>query len=1207
MTHRDLKPSNVFITRDGGVKLLDFGIAQHPTASDSHVTWALRTAGTPLYMAPEQWRGEQQDERTDIWAAGVVLFELLTGEPPYARVSDLRKRVLSAEPVPSVRARCPELPREAELIVARALAKNPANRYPTALELEEELQELEEQLAAGHHPPRNTTPQLRQVTLVSCWLVGHWEDLDAEDSSELEAAFHQCCSDLLQQHGGTVALCLGNKLLACFGYPRAWEDGSACAVRAGLHLVRDFQKSLRTRLPHPASAQLAVKVGIHTGQVSLDEAELEPRGQRLSIRGNALEIASVLATHAAADTVLLSDSTWELVRGTFEAESLGRRSFQGLPSGREMELFRPLRERKALSRFERISATGRLTPFVGREAELGRLLELWELAQRGHATWAFISGEAGIGKSRLLQEFASRIPGSVVLRLQGQCWPEASNSAFHPIIEMLTRVMPLTPEGFPRERARPMEERLRELDLSSEQVCLLEALFAPPATSQPLLSRLTPEQLKDKTLEALGDLLIRLARDMPVLAICEDLHWADPSSLQLLGFLLNHVRDARVLFLLSARTGFAPPWEQGLGLHRMPLEHLSAHHTALLIKESASGCPLAAETIQQLVAKTDGIPLFIEEMTRMVVAQASLDGSLSARFPSSVPATLTELLQARLDRLPRRQRALACICATAGRSFTLSMLSRLTGWSPRWLSTGLAALFEAGILISEEAHEPRYRFRHVMIQEVAYRALPRSQRQHFHRSMAQMLEELGGPLVEAHPELLARHYTEAGEVELAIRHWALAGERASQRSANMEAVHHLTRALQLLRSLPDASARAAEELRLLSALGFPLAQIQRYRSPEVEVLFERARELFHGVGDDSRSSGLSHWGLFHYHFARAKFHEAHEVGEQLVILGQRDRSRELLTLGHRMKATILFCRGQLGAAQEEVEHALAYADFSLAEHQEQAVKHWVSPRVLSLAYSAIIYSVLGESDLAVRYTHETLELAERIGHPHTTAYALTHVALASQLRQDSAHALEWADKCIALSREHKFRLWLGWSRVARSWALAGLGRLQQGVDLLRRDLESWLESGIRLSMPLNFGILAEMHLKLGQVQAGLDAVRKGLGWAELTGEHYYGAELYRLQGELLRLRGEEAQAKRCFFRARAIASQRGARLFELRAVVSLCRQPRDSKRRQAAWRMLKRICDTFSPRLDSTDLRAARKCLAHLRGVPRSYEPSSAI
>ncbi|WP_375772222.1 protein kinase [Archangium gephyra] len=1143
IVHRDLKPSNVIITRKGVVKLLDFGLAYllDPTTA---LAPRLPMAGTPPYMAPEQWRGEALDERTDLWAAGVLLYEMLTGELPYltANLEELRARVLSPEPVPLLRERHPELPWELESLLAVMLAKDPARRLLSAAELKDELRELEEHLRPGRKQPRNVAPQRRQVTLVACKLEGLASlagGMDAEDFGEWEAAFHRGFSKVIQQHGGFVTLCMGDEALACFGYPVAREGDSERAVHAGMMLVPSIREALGERLPWQDRLELKVQVGIHTSMVMLDDLPQELRGRTPGIQGEAPKVAAWLALQAGPDEVVLSHESHALVQRAFETEPLGPRFYEGV---RSVRVFRVLGVRRTVSRFDRTLAVGGgLTPLVGREREVEELLALWARARAGEGGFVLLSGEAGMGKSRIIQELRERMGREQALTLRLQCWSQFSTSAFHPLIDALQRLW-LSPERDARENLRVLEEWLAPWELKPEQVRQLGALLSLPVEETPAHLRLTPERQMEELLDALGTLLLRVAAVHPVLLVVEDLHWADPSTLRMLGSLMERMGRTRVLGVLSARPEFRPPWPPRSGLHRLSLERMPAESTARLVKEMTRGRALPEEVLEQLVARTDGIPLFAEEMTRML-----LEGGAAA----SIPVTLQELLLARLDTLPRRQKELAWWCAVLGRGFTREVLVTVTGLREAELRRDLAGLVAAGLLQRyDEGSGPSYQFRHALIQEAAYQSQTRGVRREHHRRIALALVEHFPAMVEGRPELLAHHYTEAGEVKPAIRAWKQAGLHASRRYANQEAVSHLTQALKLLRSLPDAASLLLEELQLLLALGLPLVQVQGYQSPEVARLYARVRELLHEMGESPALIELPYWGVSAYYFTQMKFQEAHEINELLVNLGRRYSNRELLVAGHRAQAVDYFTWGDMPTALAHIEQALAHSEEpSLEHHRALALKRVMSPRATALVFSSVVHSVLDELEVARSHAQEALELARKLGHPHSHAVVLTYAAVGAHIRREPRRTLEWAEQGIALAGEHRFRLWLWWSTLLKSWALAELGQAEEGLALMQGALEEWKRSGFVIGTLHNSAMLADIYLKLGRAEEGLAAIEHALAPEKLrAGETSFEAYAHLVRAQLLVLRGRAPEAREAFLRVLQSARGQGARIYARRVL-----------------------------------------------------------
>ncbi|WP_146209894.1 protein kinase [Vitiosangium sp. GDMCC 1.1324] len=1192
--HRDLKPSNVFILPNGRVKLLDFGLAR-PALSEGD---ELPRSGTPAFMAPEQWRGQPQDIRTDIWAAGLLLYEMLTGKRPHPSgdLQVLRARVLSDEPVPSVRALRPDLPEQVDRFLARALAKDPSRRFQSALEMHERLRVLEWSLApSAEVPPARLIPHRRQVTLVCCRFSGHLASIDPEDLSELQAAFHVACSRVIERHGGWVALRMGDQVLGCFGYPLIREDDVLSAVRAALALTR-----LAEELPQASRFELTVHVGVHTDLVVLDVPS-QAGAKGISIQGEAPRLAAWLAEQAAENTASLSENTWQGARGNFVTESLGQQDFHSSLGSVPMEVHRLLSERPETTRFERARARG-LTPLVGRNHELCQLLTRWVGTRRGHGSMLLLRGEAGIGKSRLVQELCALARRDGALCVSGQCWPQLSRSAFHPVLEWVVHLLELDPASTPAARWSRLDEVFEALDIPAPEgpQLLGQLLDLPPREGLPPLL-LTPEQQRERTLEMLVTLLLRLPARLPgkrgpgpVLLVLEDLHWADPSTLRLLTLLGERIEMVRLCLLLSTRPELRLSWSEHPGFVQILLDRLGAEETAEMVRRlTANGPGLPPETLELLVRRTEGNPLFVEELTRMVLTQAPPGGALF--MAGSLPVTLQELLLARLDPLPQEQKELAWKGSVLGRSFTLGQLATLSKRNGTQLERELEELIDAGLLLRQEHEpEPRYEFRHTLIQEAAYETLLKPQRRQYHHCVAHLLEHPPPTATPAPPELIAHHYTQAGELEPAIRFWAQAGELALRRSAFEESVGHLEQALRLFRLLPGAARRVEEELRLMVPLGEALIAARSYSAPEVEQLYARIPELFQDVSDGPVLIAACR-SLYIKNLMKLNFPLASKLAEQIVSLGQRFQVRQLLVVGQLMGGSLHLLQGEVVEAQELFSAAVAHGSAEAELEPGPLGVLETEPLAMAQAYEALTLTIRCEQQRGLQLMDMALRRAERLAHPYTSLLTIEAAALIHWVRFDARRMLEAADAALAIFDQGLFPTWEGWAPVLRGWALVLLGQQREGYEMMVRDLDRLRQAGAEVGWPDFLCMLADARLRLGLIPEGLATVSEGLAWGERTGQHLEDCELHRLRGELLLRDGEAARALTEFHEAIRIARRSGSRCIEVRATLSLCHLLLEQGRSREAQRLLAKLLEALPPGLDSPELRVARVVLGRLQ------------
>ncbi|HEV8718487.1 MAG TPA: AAA family ATPase, partial [Candidatus Binatia bacterium] len=946
---------------------------------------------------------------------------------------------------------------------------------------------------------------------------------------------------------------------------------------------------------------LQVRIGIHTGLVVAGEMGAGDTREPLAIVGETPNIAARLQEVATPDTVVLSTATYRLIQGYFECQDLGPYTLKGIPT--PVPVYQVLKESGAQSRFEVVATTG-LTPLVGREQEVGLLLERWERAKEGEGQVVLLSGEAGIGKSRLVQVLKEHVAGESQARVECRCSPYYQNSALYPVIDHLQRLLQLRREDTPEQKLGKLERTLEQYGFSlPEVVPLFASLLSLPLPERYAPLSLTPQKQKQKTLEALLTWLLKEAEKQPVRFVMEDLHWVDPSTLEFLSLLIDQAPTTRLYILLTFRPEFSPPWASRSHLTQITLSRLARRQAEVMVEKVAGGKTLPAEVIQQVITKTDGVPLFVEELTKTVL-ESGLLREAEGRYeltgplpPLAIPTTLQDSLMARLDRLAS-VREVVQLGATLGREFTYELLRAVSPLDEVTLQRELARLVEAELLYQRGLPpQSTYLFKHALIQDAAYQSLLKSKRQQYHQQIAQVLEERFAETREIHPELLAHHYTEAGFIAQAIPYWQRAGQRAAQRSANVEAISYLTKGLELLKTQPNTPKRAQQELALQTTLGPVLIAAKGYTASEVEHAYTRALELCRQMREEIPQLFPVLRGLQVFYFMRAEHKTACELAEQLLTLAQRVQDPVLLLGAHFALGETLYFLGEVASAWEHLEEGLALYDPQQSRSVVWAGSH---PAVQCLSFGASALWLLGYPDQALKRNREALTLAQELSHPFSLAMALVWAALLHQHRREGQLAQEKAEAVIALASEQEFPLWLAAGTLFRGLALAEQGQEEEGIAQLRQGAGQ--ATGAQVFRPLYLALLAKAYGKVGQVEEGLTVLAEALAVVDKTGERVWEAELYRLKGELTlkqsEVRGPESEvqkeAEACFKKAIEIARRQSAKSLELRAATSLSRLWQKQGRKEEARQVLAEIYNWFTEGFDTKDLQEAKGLLEEL-------------
>jgi TOMM system kinase/cyclase fusion protein len=1022
------------------------------------------------------------------------------------------------------------------------------------------------------------------------------ERLDPEDLREVVRGYQETCAEAIRRFDGHLAKYLGDGLLVHFGYPAAHEDDAERAVRSGLGIVEAIER-LNPRLEDERGVELAVRVGIHTGLVVAGEMGAGEQREPLAIVGETPNIAARLQDLAEPNTVVISAATLRLIPGLFVCADLGRHTLKGLSES--FAVYRVVQESGVRSRLDVATAAG-LTPLVGRTQEVGVLLERWEQVQDGQGQVALLTGEAGVGKSRLVQVLRERLANDPHTWLECRCSPYTQNSTLYPVIDLVEQLLQLSRDDSPEEKLGKLERGLALAGLSLPEVLpLFAALLSVPVSDRYPPLGLSPERQRQKTLEALLEWLFALTAQQPVVLVVEDLHWTDPSSLELLSLLVDREPTARLFVLLVYRPEFRPPWPMHAHLTQVTITRLARRQVAVMAERVAGNKQLPEDVLQEIVAKTDGVPLFVEELTKMilesgVVREADGRYELTGSLPTlAVPATLHDSLIARLDRLsPAKE--VAQLAAVLGREFSYELLHAVTRLDAAALEHALARLVDAELMYQRGVPpQASYTFKHALIQETAYQSLLKSRRHEFHTRVAQVLEERFPERVEAEPEEIARHCEGAGLLTQAVAYYQRAGERATERSANAEAIGHLTKGIELLSALPETPERNAQELTLHIALGAPLVAAKGYANLEVERVYGQARELCQRIGETPQLFPAL-WGLWRFYLNRGELGAAYQLGEQLLDLGKRARDSSPLLLAHGALGLPLYWQGHPSRALGHLEQAVTLYDPS--EHRSLAYVTGEDPSVPIGSHLAWSLWSLGYPDRALHRSNETLDLAREGAHPFSLAFALFCSAGLHQMRRERGQAAKRGEEAVELGTELGFPMCQGWGLVLRGWARADPRTGDPDLEDIQSGLAQLGSTGMELSGPYALGILGEACWNCGRVEDALGALDAAFALSERTHQAQWDAQLYRLKGEIFLAMDDhgEEEAQQLLQRALEIARSQEAKSLELRAATSLARLWQRQGKREEARDLLAPIYGWFTEGFDTRDLKEAKALLEEL-------------
>jgi class 3 adenylate cyclase/tetratricopeptide (TPR) repeat protein/ABC-type transport system involved in cytochrome c biogenesis ATPase subunit len=1021
-----------------------------------------------------------------------------------------------------------------------------------------------------------TEAERRQLTVLFCDVVGSThlaETLDAEDLRNLLLSFQKVCAEVVQRHEGQIGLFIGDGVTAYFGYPRAHEDSAQRAVQAALDIMAEL-----TAL---GTDGLEARCGVHTGAVVVGEMGVGEKRLCDGIVGEAPNIAARLQTLASPGSLIMSEATLRLVEGLFEVEPLGRQMLKGVSE--PIAIYRVLRPSAAANRFEARSGHF-LTPLVGREIELGFLTKRWENALEGEGQAVLLQGEAGIGKSRLLQTLRMQLRETPHAEIIFYCSPQHQTSAFWPVVQQLHRAL-----GFAGEKDEAARERLRhflgDLDLDSadvvEPLAMLLGLSVDPGLNA---GAADPEQVRRAVFAALSRLTFAVQRQSPVLVIVEDAHWIDPSTTEHVGQMLTEMASQRLFVLLTARPEFRAPWSNLSQMVTLPLARLSRRETEAMIRGVALD-NLPTAMVAQLVAKTDGVPLFIEELTKSVVESRS---DLSFGAAIEVPATLQAALHTRLDRLaPIRQ--IIQVAALLGRVFDADLVIAVSQRDAAAVSRALHDLIETELIYPRrDPHRESYQFKHALIQDAAISTLLRNQRAQLHRQIAVALVELRADAVERNPELLAHHLQEAGDWGGALEHWQKAGGAAMARAASREAVSHFANAINCSKRLDDVSGGAERMTRLHLVMADALMQAEGYRSERLGQVLDDARRA---AADTSLGGLQSEVAL-----SSAAFFYATGRNRDYLTLADEQLEDHADLLPPAYVSGLLSTKGIAHFNRGELRFALD----ALRKSRDLIDRADASRRILLGGGDQLIatQTYFHRSVVAMGFIDEAIETAERfvqtiaeIEKPFDVAWALIVKCELSALLGHNEALLENATKIIDISERHGYTARLSNGLSLRGLARSRLGELNAGIDEARGGMVLWRGQGVVFHTPQRICWLCDLLVQAGRFEEATQLLDEADALVIGTDEACALAECVRIRGQIAACEGDLVSAVRLFEKAIAISRRQEARLFELRATAQLASVLARQECAQVGEPRLRAIIDAFDTKHEIVDLVAARKVL----------------
>jgi class 3 adenylate cyclase/tetratricopeptide (TPR) repeat protein len=1044
-------------------------------------------------------------------------------------------------------------------------------------------------------PVERRPAERRQLTVMFCDLVDSTKmatGLDPEELRIVMEAYQRACGAVIQRYEGYVSQYRGDGLEVYFGWPVAHEDAAERAVRAGLEVVGAVKA---TASPVP----LSVRVGIGTGIVVISETGFGDPAMPSGAVGDTPYIAARLQTLATPDSVVIAETTSRLISGRFDQEDLGLQNLKGIA-----EPIRAFRVRQVLEDSSRFQAahSAPLTPLVDRRTELAWLQQRWHDAKDGEGQLVYVSGVAGVGKSRIVHELEQWIASEPHVTLRLQCLPHHMESALFPVIQLMQRLGQFSTDDSDQAKLDKVERLLsRTTQLLDKVVPFVADMISLPTGARYRPLALTAVQVKVQTLFVLVELLLGHSTRHPVLCVLEDAQWIDPSTQELLDLVAGRIEKSQILLVVTHRPDYQPQSRVHGNASALTISRLARRDLAEMAQLALRQQGVSNAVMKRIIDDSDSIPLYIEELARGVVDSESVDGRATDDHREEPPATwsvpnsLRDSLVARLDRAPQG-RNVAQMAAVMGREFSYDMLLRISSLRHSELDSTLAHLQRCEI-IQQIGDRPgtRYTFKHALVRDAAYESLLKSSRREIHARVGSTIEKEWPEIAAAQPELVAYHYSLAGDAEGAVRFWVQGGQRARSRSANIEATVQFQKALELLEGLPETRERAGMELEIQLSLGLCAIAVRGYSADETRKAFERARSLSVEVGDP-HTEIQAIFGLWGHYWMRARHDRAIELGETLLAKAEEIRDLIAFIVGHRCLGSTLFTLGDFVRARDHLERAVALGQGAATDESSLSLSYAVDPRIAAQLMLAWDLWILGHPRQSCHTVLEALRQATERADPYTLAFAHYVTSVVQLLRGDFQESLAHADQSLAISKEHRINLYALYSRFGRGCALAKLKQENQAIIEIVEGIEEARRSNVEYMRGFMLGWLATMQAETGDPETALTTLDEALKQIDDVAGRGWEAELRRLYGDiLLRARLDAVEeAERSYNASIAIAQNQRARSLELRATTSLSRLLRDQGRGDEARRRLALILGWFTDGFDTADLMEAKALLEEL-------------